>query len=138
MNEYGKNWRIYISNGATPPVFSPIGGEGSWSKRSSSDSIDLSSKDDGQIKAQGWGQQTVTFSVQGKVKLPDTGLEEAYDVSKADVPEVEIQLRKGAAIKWQGEVGVGNFSLEGANNAPVTYSFDLTAVTAPTVDDLAA
>lgn len=136
--EYGKNWRIYISDGATPGVFSPIGGEGSWSKRSSSDSIDLSSKDDGNYKAQGWGQQTVTFSVQGKVKLPDVGLEQAYDVSKAATPEIVVQLRKGATIKWQGKVGVGNFSLEGPNNGPVTYSFDLSAVEAPTVDDLAA
>lgn len=135
-NEYGKNWRIYISDGASG--FDPIGGEGSWSKRSSSDSIDLSSKDDGNYKAQGWGQQSVTFSVQGKVKLPDDGLEAAYATSKAATPEVEIQLRKGSAIKWQGLVGIGNFSLEGPNNGPVSYSFDLSAVGAPTVDDIAA
>lgn len=136
MNQYGKNWRIYISDGAAG--FDPIGGEGSWSKRTSSETVDLSSKDDGNIKAQGWGQSTVTFSVQGKVKLPDDGLEQAYSVANEAVPEIPIQLRNGAAIVWQGTVGIGNFSMDGPKDGPVSYSFDMTAVSAPTVDNLAA
>lgn len=135
-HQYGRLWRIYISDGAVVPAFSPIGGEGSWSKKVSTDSVDFASKDDGKIKAKGWGQQEVMFSVQGKVKLPDVGLEKAYLVSNADVPEIEIQLKNGANIVWQGFVGIGNFSMDGPSNGPVSYNFDMSAVAAPSADDL--
>lgn len=137
-HQYGRNWRILISDGAVTPAFSAIGGEGTWSKKVSTDSIDFSSKDDGKIKAQGWGQQSVTFSVQGKVTLPDVGLEKAYDVSNASVPEIEIQLKNLVTNKvvWQGFVGIGNFSMDGPSNGPVSYSFDMSAVSTPSVDDL--
>lgn len=137
-HQYGRSYRIYISDGAVTPVFSPIGGEGSFSKKVSTDNIDFSSKDDGKIKAQGWGQQTVTFSVQGKTTLPDTGLEKAYDISNAAVPEIEIQVKDLIRNKvvWQGMVGVGNFSQDFPSNGPVSYNFDMSAVAAPTVDDM--
>lgn len=135
-HQYGRDWRIKISDGGSPATFSTIGGEGSWDKRVSSDQVDLSSKDDGAFKAMGWGQQSVTFQVQGKAKLPDTGLEKAYAVSTSDPPEIEIQLVNGASVVWQGNVGIGNFSLSGPSNGAVTYSFDMTAVEAPSIDDL--
>lgn len=137
-HQYGRSYRIYISDGAVTPVFSPIGGEGSFSKKVSTDSIDFASKDDGKIKAQGWGQQSVTFSVQGKTVLPDVGLEKAYDVSNAAVPEIEIQVKDLVRNKvvWQGMVGVGNFSQDFPSTGAVTYSFDMSAIAAPTVDDM--
>lgn len=137
-HQYGRSYRILISDGALTPVFSPIGGEGSSSKKVSTDSVDFASKDDGKIKAQGWGQQSVTFSVQGKTVLPDVGLEKAYDVSNAAVPEIEIQVKDLVRNKivWQGFVGVGNFSMDFPSNGAVTYSFDMSAIAAPSVDDM--
>lgn len=137
-NEYGKDWRIKIGDGADPEVFSLLGGEGSWDFKRASDKIDLSSKDDGVYKASGWGQQEITISVSGKLKLPDTGLEAAFDTSKASPPEVNIELVKGAITKYAGKIGIGNFSCTGDKDGPVTYSFDMTAVAAPTTDDLGA
>ena len=137
-HEYGRDWRIKISDGGSPAVFDAIGGEGSWSKKASSDKIDLSSKDDAQIKAMGWGQQEITFSVAGKLKLPDPGFEQLYAVSNVSPPEVEMQLVKNGVIKWQGKVGVSGVSMDGSNNQAVTYSVDMTAVEAPSIDDLTA
>jgi hypothetical protein len=91
-----------ISDGSTPGVFSTIGGEGTWSKKVSTEQIDLSSKDDGKIKAQGWGQQTITFSVSGKVKLPDTGLEKDLRRLQRRRAGDRVQLVKGGVVKWQG------------------------------------
>lgn len=138
-NEYGKDWRIKIGDGATPTEgFDLLGGEGSWDFKRASDQIDLSSKDDGAYKAQGWGQQSITITVNGKLKLPDDGLERAFDVSKSSPPEVNIQLVKGAIVKFKGKIGIGNFSATGDQAGPVTYSFDMSAVQAPDIDDLGA
>ncbi len=137
-NEYGKDWRIKIGDGAATEAFDFLGGEGSWDFKRSSDSIDLSSKDDGAYKAQGWGQQAITISVTGNVKLPDDGLERVVDQSKASPPELNIQIVKGAIVKFHGRVGIGNVSMTGGKDGPVTYSLDFSAVAAPTVDDVAA
>ena len=139
MSRYGKDWRIHIGDGATPTeVFTAIGGETGFEWNRQSDAIDLSSKDDGAYKAQGWGQQAVTFSVNGKVDLPDTGLERAADVSKLSPPEVNIKVMQGAIIKYQGRVGIGNFSSSFPHDGASTYSFEMVAVAAPSVDDLGA
>lgn len=136
--EYGKDWRLKIGDGADPEVFSIIGGEGSLDWKRTSDNIDLSSKDDGVYKSQSFGQQAITISLSGKVKLPDTGLQAAFDTSKASPPEVNVQICKGAIVKFEGRVGVGNFSATFPDDGPATYSFDMSNVGAPTTDDLGA
>lgn len=134
-NEYGKDWRIKVKVGSD---FEFLGGEGSWDFKRQSDSIDLSSKDDGSYKSMSFGQQAITISVNGNVKLPDEGLEAIFDIAKAAPPEIEIQLVKGAIIKYHGLMGVGNQGNAGPKDGAVTYSFDFTACAAPTVDDLGA
>lgn len=136
--EYGKDWRLKIGDGADPEVFSTVGGEGQLDWKRSSDTIDLSSKDDGVYKSQGYGAQAITLSLSGKVKLPDTGLEAVFDASKATPPEVTVQIVKGAVVKFEGLVGVGNFSSSFPNDGPATYSFDMTNIGVPTTDDLGA
>jgi predicted secreted protein len=136
--EYGKDWRIHIGDGESSEAFDTLGGEGSFDFKRSSDSIDLSSKDDGVYKASGWGQQSISISVTGNVKLPDDGLEQAVDISKASPPEVNIKIMKGAIVKFAGRIGIGNLSITAAKDGPVGYSFDMSAVSAPTVDDLVA
>lgn len=137
--EYGKDWRLQIGDGADPDeAFTNVGGEGSLDWKRSSDNIDLSSKDDGIYKSQSFGQQTITLSLSGKVKLPDTGLQAAFAASKTSPPEVNVQIVKGAVVKFAGRVGVGNFSCSFPDDGPATYSFDMTNVGAPTTDDLGA
>lgn len=138
-SEYGKDWRIKIGDGASESeAFNPIGGETSLDWKRASDEIDLSSKDDGAYKSGSYGQQAITFTVSGNVKLPDVGLEQADTISKASPPEVNIEVVKGAVVKYSGKVGIGNFSASFPKDGPATYSFDMKNVGAPTVDDLGA
>lgn len=136
--EYGKDWRIKIGDGQATEAFDNLGGEGSFEFKRSSDNIDLSSKDDGAYKAQGYGQQSITISVTGKLKLPDVGLERVLTVSKGSPPEVNIKIMKGAIVKFAGRIGIGNFSLSAPQDGAIPYSFDMSAVSAPTVDSIAA
>jgi predicted secreted protein len=137
--EYGKEWRIKIGDGASGTEgFDIIGGEGSFEWSRSSDEIDLSSKDDGVYKSSSYGQQAITFSISGKVKLPDDGLERAADVAKTSPPEVNIQVVKGAVKKFAGRVGIGNFSTSFPTDGPATYTFNMKNVGAPTIDNLGA
>lgn len=136
--EYGKDWRLYIGDGQATEEFGPLGGEGSWSFKRSSTEIDGSSKDDGTYALSSYGQQKITISVSGKVKLPDAGLKRINDQSKAAPPHVKIKLMKGEIVKFHGEVGIGNNSFDGDKDQAVTYSFDMSPVAVPIVDDLVA
>ncbi|HEX2594804.1 MAG TPA: phage tail tube protein [Rhizomicrobium sp.] len=138
VSQYGKDTRLYIGDGASTEAFNPIGGETSLSWKRSSDDIDLSSKDDGQYKSGSYGQQSITFTVQGNVKLPDVGLQAASDTAKSVTPERNIQLKRGAVVIYSGRVGIGNFSAEFPKDGSATYSFDMKNVGAPAVDDLGA
>jgi hypothetical protein len=136
--EKGLDWRIHIGNNAEPEVFVPIGGEISFDWKRTSEEIDESTKDDGLYGATSYGQQKITFSINGNVKLPDVGLERAADVSKTAPPEANIKVMKGATVKYAGKVAIGNFSTSHPKNGPVTYSFDMANKGAPTTDDLGA
>ena len=138
VSQYGKDTRLYIGDGASPEVFSPIGGETTLDWKRSSDDIDLSSKDDGQYKSGSYGQQAITFTVQGNVKLLDTGLQKASDTAKSITPETNVQVKRGAIVCYEGRVGIGNFSATFPQAGSATYSFDMKNIGAPTVDDLGA
>lgn len=136
--ERGLDWRIQIGDGATPEVFTNIGGEISFDWKRSSQEQDESTKDDGIYGSSSFGQQKITFSVNGNVKLPDAGLEAAFAASKASPPEVNVKVVKGAIVKYAGLVAIGNFSSSFPKDGSATYSFDMVNVGAPTTDDLGA
>ena len=137
-NEYGKDWRVCIGDGAQAEAFVALGGETSFSFRRSSEEIDLSDKDSGAYGSTGYGQQKITISVSGNLKLPDASFSKLSTGSKASPPETNVQIKKGTIIKFHGKVGIGNFSSEHARNGPVTYSVDLSNIGTPIVDDLTA
>lgn len=136
--EYGKDWRIHIGDGEEAETFTAIGGETSFDWKRSSQEIDESTKDDGMYGSTSYGQQKITFSVAGNVKLPDAGLQRAATVSKSAPPEVTIRAMKGAVVKYEGRVAIGNFSTTHPKDGPVTYTFDMANKGAPEVDDLGA
>lgn len=137
--EYGKDWQVCAGDGATPEVFTPIGGETSFDWKTATDKIDLSTKGDGNLKAQGFGQSSIDFAVQGKVKVPDASLSAIYDASQASPNTINIQVKtRAGVIKYEGQVGVGNFSCSAPNGDAVTYSFDMSATQTPTVNSLMA
>lgn len=136
--EIGKDWRVYVGDGAGTEVFSALGGEGSFEMQRASDDIDLTTKDDATYKNGTYGLQQITFSVSGKVKLPDTALTRIDTVAKSGTPEVNIQIKKGSTIKFLGRVAVGNFSTSFPSDGPATYSFSARNVGAPTTDNLGA
>jgi predicted secreted protein len=135
-NEHGKEWRVCIKTGDN--AFTPLSGETSHSFRRSSAEIDLSDKDSGIYGGGTYGNQRITVSVSGNLKLPDAAFAALFAASKTSPPEIEVQIRKGEVVKYQAVSGVGNFSHEAPNSGPVTFSCDLSNVGAPSVDDLGA
>lgn len=135
-HQYGRDYRVKIDDGTG--VMVPIAGESGWNKKTASDKVDLSSKDDDGIKAQGFGLREITISVSGKAKLPDAGISRVQAVQASSPPEVRMQLVKGATVVYDGLVGIGNWSLDGQANGAVGWSFDAAAVAGPTIDTLDA
>lgn len=136
--EQGRETRVYLSDGTDPANWLPIGGETTMSPKRSSTELDTSSKDDGIYGSTDYGQQKITVSVSGNLKLPDAGLERADAVSKLSPPQTPVRIMKGAVVRYEGLMAIGNFSSEFPNNGIATYSFDLANVGAPTTDNLTA
>jgi hypothetical protein len=137
--ERGLDWRIQIGDSGTPTeLFNNIGGEISFEWKRSSEEIDESTKDDGIYGSTSYGQQKIMISVNGNLKLPDTGIQAAAAASKASPPEVNVKIVKGATVKFAGKVAIGNFSTSHDKKGPVTWSFDMANVGAPTTDNLGA
>lgn len=134
--ERGADWRIEVKDTGTE--FDPIGGEISFDWSRSSNEIDESTKDDGMYGSTSYGQQKITFRVNGNVKLPDPGLTRIASVAKTSPPETIIRVTKGAIVKFEGPVAVGNFSTTHPKDGAVTYTFDMANKGAPTVDDFGA
>jgi predicted secreted protein len=135
-NEFGNDWRVAIKTGTNS--FVAVGGETSLSWKRSSAEQDISDKDSGVYGATSYGQQKITFSVGGNLKLPDAGFSAAEAASKSSPPQVEVQIKKGAVIKFQGLIAIGNFSAEFPKDAPATWSMDMANAAAPTVDNFSA
>lgn len=136
MNEFGKDWRVHFKTGDT--TFVSAGGETNLSWKRSSAEQDLSDKDSGVYGATSYGQQKINFTVAGNLKLPDAGFTAAENASKASPPQIEVKIMKGATVKYQGLVAIGNFAAEFPKDGPATYSFDLANAAAPTIDNLSA
>jgi predicted secreted protein len=131
--EFGLDYRIAVDD-----AHILIGGEISFDWKRSSQEIDISTKDDGIYGSTSYGQQKISFSVSGNLKLPDAGFAALFAASKERPPHIAWQVVKGAIVKYEGIVAIGNFSSTAGKDGPVTYAFDATNVGTPTVDDLGA
>jgi predicted secreted protein len=131
--EFGKTYRIHAGD-----ADSLVGGEKTFDWKRSSQEIDMSDKDDGVYGSTSYGQQKITFSVSGNLKLPDVGFAALFAASKATPPHIAWKVMNGAIVKYQGIVAIGNFSSTADKDGPVTYSFDASNYGAPIVDDLGA
>ena len=136
--EFGKNWRLKIGDGEASEAFDAIGGEGGLDWTRQSKEIDTGSKDTGQYGTMGYGRQTVSFRVSGKLTLPDTGLERADEIAKSATPEVNVRVEKSGVVKFAGLMAIGNFSCTFPDDEVCTYSFDMKTAEAPTTDNLPA
>ncbi|MBM7407056.1 MULTISPECIES: phage tail tube protein [Sphingomonas] len=135
-NEQGKDWRINVKTGAN--AYAPVGGETSLEWTRSSAEQDQSDKDSGIYGATTYGQQKIAIKVAGNLKLPDAGFTALEAASKLSPPEIEVQIKRGTVIKFQGLIAIGNFSASFPKDGPATYSMDLANAAAPTVDNLSA
>src|SRR5579871_4551770 len=131
----GKNYRLKVGDGSSSEVFSPVGGEGTLSFKGSSDTIDKSSKDDGNYKSSAFGQMSGTISLGGVLKLPDTGLAALDAAAKAGTPiDIQVVDTLTTTTKFAASVWVGNRNIDLNNNEAVKYSFDLALNGAPSID----
>jgi hypothetical protein len=137
----GKTYRLKVGDG-TPDteLFNKIAGEQTLSKKGSSETIDTSSKDDGNTKSQQYGQRTITISAAGEVKLPDAGLARLAAVAEMTPPNCNIEIvdtSTGTDVTvYAANVSVGNDNVQMDNGKAATYSFDLTLTAAPTTNTL--
>lgn len=138
INEYGEDWRVEIGDGAQPTVFTMIAGETGFDFKRSASEIDDSDKDGGSYGSSSFGQQKLTMSVKGNLKLPDAGFSRAFAVSKTKPPHTPCKVLKGAIVKYSGSVAVGPISTTHNKDATVDYSFDMVNRGQPLVDDLGA
>ncbi|RSV15195.1 hypothetical protein CA235_09675 [Sphingomonas sp. ABOLF] len=127
--EQGRDTRVKIKVGGE---FVPIGGETTFSFKRNSADVDTSDKDGGKGT---YGQTTISITPSGKLKLPDPGLVALDAASKANPPEVEVQISKGDVVRFQGLVAVGNFSAEFPVDV-ATWSCDMKNADTPTIDNL--
>jgi hypothetical protein len=134
-NEQGKDWRLFIKSGNG---YIPVGGETTLSMKRASEKQDASDKDSGVYGASVYGQQTVSFSLGGNLKLPDPGFTALEAASKLSPPNIEAQLQRGGVVKYDGELSIGNFSAEFPAKGLATWSCDMDNAAAPTVDNLSA
>ena len=135
--KFGINRRVKVSDMAGTPIFTQVGGEGSLSYKANSESIDISSKDDGYVKSVAMGQSTLMIDIDGVCNLPDTGLANLVTAFTAGTP-VNITIVEGATSKFAGSVYVGNLSQVAANNQALKWSATLTLAGIPSVNTLFA
>lgn len=135
-NEQGKDWRLFIKTGTN--TWTPVGGETGLSMKRSSEKQDTSDKDSGIYGSSAYGQQTISFSPSGNLKLPDAGFTALEAASKLSPPQIDVQLQRSGIIKYQGTVAIGNFSAEFPVKGPATWSCDMDNAAAPTIDNLSA
>lgn len=133
--EQGDNWRLHIKVGN---AYVPIAGETNLEWQSQNTENDISDKDSGVYGATQYGNKKITFTVAGNLKLPDPGFAALEAASNASPPAADIQIKKGTIIKYQGPVGIGNFSATFPKGQPATYSVNLANSAAPTVNALSA
>lgn len=134
--KFGKDTRLKVSDMApTTPAFSQVGGEGTLSHDSSSDKIDTSSKDDGQVKSVAMGQSQQSISISGVCNTPDVGLTNLDTAFKAGTA-VNIKLTRGSTDVYVASCFVGDRKVSYDNNQAVKWSFTLSLNGAPTTDSL--
>lgn len=136
--ELGKDWRLYVGDGAGTEAFDALGGEGSLEWGRQSDDLDFSDKDSGIYGSGGFGLQRITFNVSGNLTLPDDAFERLDTIAKSGNPILNVQIKKGAVVKYSGAVSVGNMSSSFPHDGPATFSFNMKNYGAPTVDDIGA
>ena len=135
--KFGKNYRLKISDMATTPTFSQVGGEGTLSYKATTDKIDISSKDDGQTKSVASGQSDRMITVNGVSNLPDTGLSNvatAFEAGTAVNVQIIDNTTGTPTNKFAGSCYVFNLSQDFTNNQAAKYSFDLQLAGAPTTN----
>ncbi|WP_375290915.1 phage tail tube protein [Qipengyuania sp.] len=134
----GQNYRLLVTDPATPGEFLTIGGEQRLSRTDSPNAIDGASKDDGNYQVELYGQQKVSITVSGKVKLPDAGLKALDGLAKvagsSDV--VKIVDTTDDTDVFVCEMSVGQRQVDFDNQQVATYSFNLSIAAAPTTDAL--
>lgn len=136
--QLGKDTRLKIGDGQATEAFLVLGGEAKLSVSRSPDTIDASSKDDGNYKVEMFGQMKVSMTVSGKVKLPDAGLARADAVAKSGgTTNVKVVDSKGVPTdRWVCLMSIGNLQIDYDDQQAASYSFTLSAAAAPTTDNL--
>lgn len=133
--QLGKDVRLTVEDPDNAGQYISVGGEGRLSFQASPDTIDGASKDDGNYKVEYFGQQKISITLAGKVKLPDDGLAALDDASRTNAA-ISVKIVKGVTVLFHGDMTVGNRQADWDNAQAASYSFSLGLAAAPTVDAL--
>lgn len=135
----GKNYRLFVGDGASPEVFSQVAGQRDLNLDASVNLIDISSKDDYPYRTQDVGRSDFQINVTGVLDVPDTGLDRIIAIWESGQP-VNMQVKNVGTspdtVVFAAAAVVGGFTRSFADEQPASYSFTMGLTSSPTTDDL--
>lgn len=138
----GNNYRLWIES-TTPGTYNQIAGQQSLSISRSSNTIDISDKNNSPYALSAPGLFDVTIQLEGLADLPDaTGFTRLETQFKAQAT-TKFQVRKGgtsgvdADKVFEASCNILELSISYAQNGAVSYTCRLGLAAAPTTDTLA-
>lgn len=121
----GVNFLLYINTGTVAvPVYTKVAGQKGGTFNRSSDTLDLTSKDNAGWQDEDYGVASWSIEADGLLVESDTGyaaLEDAFD----DKEFILVRWETAAGNKYQGNALITDFSTEAPYDDSATYSITL-------------
>lgn len=121
----GVNFLLYINTGtAQTPVYTKVAGQRGGTFNRSSDTLDLTSKDNAGWQDEDYGTASWSIEADGLLVESDAGyaaLENAFD----DKTYVLVRWETAAGNKYEGQAIITDFSTEAPYDDSATYSITL-------------
>lgn len=122
----GRNFNLYVGDGATPQVFNPVGSFRTTEFSRNGEPIDTTTKDSAGDRELLEGGGIRSASVSGAGVIKDTAVEErmrtAYETQSVD-RDYEVHMPSGAVYGFKGQLT--QFSFNGEFNGAAEYSIAL-------------
>lgn len=121
----GYQFLIKIGDGASPEVFTTIGGQNTGSMTINREVIDFTNKDSVNRWRELMAGGIKSMSLNGAGVFKDTAAEESLRAAAAGDTIPNFQLIDGTGNKWQGPFLVTNYSLQAGNTDAENWSATL-------------
>jgi len=122
--EKGSNFKVYVKDGASVPAYHLIAGQITGQLKINGQAIDVSDKDDGAWGTSLDGPKSMTVTISGNCKWPDTaGLDAIRDIVETENEHANIKVVLNSdGDMYECECVVTDLTYDGPNNGATTYS----------------